>query len=139
MIAVTNSAVVVLDVGDAMTFDEILWKSGCVETFRPLSPSIRVGVGVYEVTFNGNISGAAADTQVRLNVAVNGNQLPETAMIATPSAAAALNNVSAMTWIGNQPTCNNPYPGSLSISVVNTGTDTVTVYPGAKLSVRRIG
>lgn len=139
MIAVSNSAVVVLGVGAAMTFDAIIWKSGCSETFRDLSTAIRVGTGVYEVSFNGNVSGAVADTQISLAIAANGTVLPETAMISTPGSTAALNNVSAMTWIGNQPSCNNPCPGSLSISVVNTGAAAVTVNPNAKLSVKRIG
>ena len=139
MIAVTNTAAVVLGAGQAMTFNNISWKSGCAESFRGLSAAVRAGTGIYEITFNGNVTGDTAATQVQLSIAVDGTPLPETVMFSTPSTALLYNNVSAQTWVGNQANCCNPCPGSISISVVNTGTAAVTVAPNARLSVKRIG
>lgn len=139
MIAVTNTAAVTLEVGQALTFNNISWKSGCAESFRGNTAAVRAGNGIYEITFNGNVTGAAAAAQVQLSIAVDGTALPETTMISTPSTALLFNNVSAQTWVGNQANCCNPCPGSISISVVNAGTVAVTVAPNARLSVKRIG
>ena len=96
-------------------------------------------MGVYEIIFTGNITGAAADTEVQLSVAIDGTPLPETRMVSTPGTANLLNNMFAETWIGNQGNCCNPCPDSVSISVVNTGTVAVTIASNAKLAIKRIG
>ena len=139
MIVVSNTAAVVLTPGQAMTFNNIIWKSGCAESFRNAGSSVRVGEGVFELSFNGNVTNADAATAVRLALAVDGSVLPETTMISTPSAINALNNVEASTVIGNRGNCCNPNPGNVSITVVNTGTTNVTVAPNANLSVKRRG
>lgn len=139
MIVASNTAQQVLTPGSALTFNNLIWKSGCAESFRNLNSAIRLTQGVYEVEFNGNVSGAAADVPVQLNIEVDGSPLPETTMISTPGVAAGVNNVSASTYIGNQATKCNCCPGNISISVVNTGTVDITVSANAKLSARRIG
>ena len=139
MIEVSNTAAVVLAVGQALTFNNVIWKSGCAETFRNSGSAVRVGAGVYDLSFSGNVTNAAAATAVQLALAVDGSILPETTMISTPSAINAHNNVSASTIIGNQSTCCNANPGSLSVTVVNTGTTDVTIAPNARLSVKRMG
>lgn len=139
MIVVSNTAAVVLTPGQAMTFNNIIWKSGCAESFRNAGSSVRVGEGVFELSFNGNVTNADAATAVQLALAVDGSVLPETTMISTPSAINALNNVAASTVIGNRGNCCNPNPGNVSITVVNNGTTNVTVAPNANLSVKRRG
>ena len=139
MIEVSNTAAVALAVGQALPFNNVIWKSGCAESFRGGSSQVRIGAGVYELTFHGNVSGPTAATAVQLNIAIDGAALPETTMISTPTVAGDLNNVSAGTKVGNQSTCCNPCPGNLSVSVVNTGTTPITIAANSVLSVKRIG
>ena len=139
MIVVSNNAAVVLTPGQALTFNNVIWKSGCAETFRNAGSSVRVSEGVFEISFNGNVTNADAATAVQLALAIDGSILPETTMISTPNAINALNNVAASTTIGNRGgCCCNANPGSVSVSVVNTGTTNVTVAPNSKLSVKRV-
>ena len=139
MIVLTNTAPVVLTPGQALTFNDIVWKSGCAEMFRNAGSSVRVSQGIFEVDFNGNITNAGAATAVQLNIAVDGSILPETTMISTPAVTADFNNVSASTIIGNRGNCCNNNPGNLSLTVVNSGTTTVTVAANSKFSVKRVG
>lgn len=139
MIIVTNTAAVTLTPNQQVTFNNVIWKSGCAESFRSAGTAVRIGRGIYELSFNGNVSGAAAAVPIQLNIAVDGAPLPETTMISTPTVAGDLNNVSASTIVGNQGNCCNSNPGSLSVTVVNTGTGTITVGANSKLSIKRIG
>lgn len=139
MIVVSNTAAVTLTPGQALTFNDVIWKSGCAESFRNISSAVRAGQGIYELSFNGNISSAGAGVPVQLNIAVDGASLPETTMISTPPVVGDLNNVSASTIVGNQGCCCNSNPGMISVTVVNTGTGTLTVGANAKLSVKRVG
>ena len=140
MIVVSNTAAVVLTPGQALTFNDVIWKSGCAETFRNAGSTVRVGEGVFELGFNGNVTNADAATAVQLALAIDGSVLPETTMISTPNAINTFNNVAAGTIIGNRGNCCcNSNPGNVSITVVNTGTTNVTVAPNSKLSVKRVG
>ena len=139
MIVVSNTNAVTLTPGQALTFNDITWKSGCAEFFRSPGSIIRVGRGVYEVSFNGNITNADGTAAVQLAIAADGSILPETTMTSTPSAANAVNNVAASTIVGNQANCCNQNPGSLSFSIVNTAATDVTIAPNAKFSVKRVG
>ena len=139
MIVASNTSPQVLQPGAALTFNNLIWKSGCAESFRNLGSAIRLTQGVFEIGFNGNITGETANTALQLNIEIDGSPLPETTMISTPSAENSFNNVSASTYIGNQATKCNCCPGNVSISVVNTGTEAVTVAANSKLSARRIG
>lgn len=139
MIVVSNTGAVVLTPGQAMVFNDVVWKSGCGELFRSPGSIIRVGRGCYEVSFNGNITNADGTAAVQLAIAADGSILPETTMTSTPSAANAVNNVAAGTIVGNQPSCCNQNPGTLSFSVVNTAATDVTIAPNSKFSVKRVG
>lgn len=138
MITVSNTAAVTLAAGQALTFNNIVWKSGCAEAFRNLSAAILAGQGVYELAFSGNIASATGGETAQLNLAVDGVILPETTMKSTPATADIFNNVSTGTTVGNRGNCFNPNPGSISITVVNTGTVAVTVDANARLSVKRV-
>ena len=139
MLIVTNTAAVTLAPGQALTFNDVIWKSGCAESFRGNGSFVSAGRGVFELSFEGNISGATAATPIQLNLEINGSPLPETTIIETPETADVFNSISRSTIIGNQGDCCNPNPGNVSITVVNTGTSTLTVGANAKLSVKRIG
>lgn len=137
MIRVSNNAPVLLTPGQALTFNELLWKTGKCEFFRNPGAAVRVGEGAYTIQFHGNISSAVGGTSAQLTIYADGVPLPETLMISTPAVADIFNNVSAATTIGNCGNCCNPNPGSITITVVNTGTGNLTVATGANLSVER--
>ena len=138
MITVSNTAAVTLAPGQALTFNDIVWKSGCGEAFRNLTSAVFAAQGVYDIAFSGNVAATTGGDALQLNIAVDGVTLPETTMISTPATADIFNNVSTGTTIGNRGSCFNPNPGSVSITVVNTGTTTVTVGANARLSVKRV-
>lgn len=122
----------VVAVNSNVLFTETAVSGGCV--------SHREGSGVftlhggkrYLVTFGANISGATAGTAVALAIAIAGEPLGSATMIATPSAADALNNVSASVYIRVPPCC------CYNVSVENVGTTEVTVQ-NANLIVTKEG
>lgn len=134
MIELSNTTAQTVPVGQAITFDTVIWKTGCKETFRRLSSVVNF-VGnqcgcnsIFQVEFSGNIGGATAGTPVQLQIAQGGAPLPETVMIATPAAANDLNNVSKTTRV----------PGGENnggITVINTGTTELTLGAGANLLI----
>lgn len=134
MIELSNSTAQTLAVGQAMTFDTVILKTGSSECHRKNTGSVKLCAkgGIYQAYFSGNISGATADTAVQLNMSLGGDILPETIMIATPSAADALNNVATTVSIKN---CCCDYD---RITVVNTGTTAVTVGANPTLFIKRI-
>lgn len=138
MITVSNTAAVTLAPGQALTFNNIVWKSGCGESFRNLSSAVFAAQGVYDLAFSGNVSSATGGTPAQLNLAVDNVTLPETTMISTPATADIFNNVSTGTTIGNRGSCFNSNPGPISITVVNTGTGDITIGANARLSVKRV-
>lgn len=137
MIEVTNTAPVTLTVNQALTFNDVVWKSGCCEAFRDPGSAVRAGQGVYKISFSGNVASAVGGTPAQLQIYVDGSPLPETVMISTPATAAIFNNVSTSTIVGNRGSCCGT-PGNISISVVNTGADDITVGAGANLQVTRV-
>lgn len=139
MISVITTADQTVQPGQAIIFQSINWISGnkCnppAESFRPNSTNVRTAIGVYEVSFTGNIGGVVAATPVQLEIELDGSPLSGTLMMSTPAAVTDFNNVGADTFFGN-----SPLIGGSSISVVNTGTSVLTVRAGAALKVARRG
>lgn len=134
MINVSNTTAQTLAPGQSITFDDVRWHSGCAEAFRNGGSAVRVGNGVYEAEFHGNIGGTVAATAVQLSIELDGAADPTTTMISVPAAIGDLNNVSATTRFGNSPCIG----GGISITVTNTGTSTVTIAPNSALSVKRV-
>lgn len=99
---------------------------------NPTNGSNVKGSGVFVAAFTGNISGAVAGTPVELSIAINGVAIPGSRMVSTPAAANDFNNVSAVTGFSGNCCCNGT-----AITVVNTGTSTVTVAANASLVVFR--
>lgn len=134
MIVLTNTAAQTVAAGQPITFNEIVHQSGCAEGgFRSGTGSVRLRAnGLYEISFNANVSGATAGTPVQLSVELSGAPLPETAMVSTPAAAGDENHVSAMTIVKN--VC-----GDFDrVTVVNTGTVDVTVGAYPALTIKRV-
>lgn len=134
MIELSNTTAQTLAAGATATFNTVLLKTGCGECHRKNTGSVKLCAkgGIYQVYFSGNISGATADTAVQLSIALGGDILPETTMIATLSAANALNNVATTTTIKN---CCCDYD---RVTVTNTGTEEVTIGANPVLFIKRI-
>lgn len=136
MISVTNTTEQTLQVGQSITFDNIAFQTkSCAESFRNGSSAIRTGIGLFEVSFGGNIGGTTAAAPVQLSIMVEGAALIGTNMISTPAAVGDLNSVYREAQFVNSPCIG----GGASITVTNTGANPVVVGVGAKLSAKRIG
>lgn len=137
MIEVSNLTAQTLTAGQAVTFDKVIHHTGSCECWNaqlPTSVKLRAGRGsIYEVQFSGNVTASAAATPVQLSISIGGSPLVETRMDATPAAAGDLWNVSTGTYI---------FMGCCEdldrISVVNTGTNPVTLAPNSNLRIRRV-
>lgn len=133
MIELTNTTAQTLEAGQAITFDKVLLKTGCGECHRASTSSVKLrSRGIYMVSFGGNIGGATAGTAVQLSIALGGDILADGTVISTSAAANDLNAVSRTLPVQN--TCGD-YD---RVTVVNTGTTTVTVGAGSVLFVRRV-
>lgn len=135
MITVSNTTEQTLQPGQSITFDNIVQKSGCAESFRNPGSSVRTGIGLFEVSFHGNIGGTTAATGVQLMIELDGSPLATTEMDSTPAAVGDLNNVSAFARFGNSQCVG----GGVSATVTNTGTSPVVVAANSTLSLKRVG
>lgn len=134
MIELSNTTAQTLSPGQALTFDTVLLKSGCVESHRTNSGivSLRAKCSIYEIHFSANISGTTAGP-VQLSIELDGEPMAETTMISTVTTAADPNNVGASTLVRTG--CAGAYE---HITVVNTGTSDVIVSPNPAFYIKRV-
>lgn len=133
MIVLSNTTAQTLQPGQAITFNNKIFHTGCGECHRANTGSVKMRAnGIYVATFSGNIGGATAATPVQLSIQVGGETLPETTMISVPAAANDLNNVSTTTILRN---CCGDYD---RLTVVNTGTVPVIVDANTAFAIRRV-
>lgn len=132
MILLSNSTEQTLTPGQSITFDTVILHSGCGECHRKNSTSIKMRAnGIYEVHFNGNISGTAAG-QLELAIQLGGETLPETTMESALGTPGDFDNVSATTLVRN---CCGDFD---RVTVTNTGTSTVVVAANSAFFVKRL-
>lgn len=134
MILLSNATTQVLQPGQALNLKKIFKsKNGC-ECFNEQAPaSVKLcSKGVYEVSFSANITGATAGAPVQIAIAIGGQPLVETAMNSVPAAANDLNNVSTLTFLRNC-CCDLD-----RVSIVNTGTNPVTIAQNSALAIHRL-
>lgn len=131
MVIYSNAAEQVLAPGQSLTLTKI---SGCTCncSVNPIPGAKITGKGNFVVSFTGNISSATAAAPVELSIAIDGVAVPTSRMVSTPSAADAFNSVSAVTGFSGSACCLGT-----DITVVNTGTNPVTVAANAGLVVWR--
>ncbi len=136
MIVLSNSAAQTIAAGQSVIFDTVVVKTGCAEHHRGNSSSVQLcsNKGVYDLAFSGNITNATATDAVQLTIASGGDPLQETRMISTPAAANNYNNVASETIVRNS-CC----AADNRITVVNTGTATLTLAPNCALVIKRLG
>lgn len=131
MIVLSNTTAQTLTVGQSITFDRVVLKSGCAECHKEGTNSVKMRCnGIYEVHFSGNIGGS--DDEIQLALAVGGVILPETTMRFGPGTDPNFYNVSTATAIRN---CCYDYD---RITVVNSGVSPLTVDANALLFVKRV-
>lgn len=117
-----NSVNQAVAVGGNVLFDTTTVEPCCVVSHRKGSGLFNIKGGhKFIVAFSANITGATADTEVDLAIAVNGEAIPYTTMASTPSTANLFNAVSVVTEIVTPCNC------CTQISVKNIGTTAVTV------------
>ena len=134
MISLSNTSAQTVAVGQAITFDTVVQKTGCAESYRVGTGQVRLRAnnGIYEVAFSANVTGSTAGSPVQLAVAISGATMPETTMISTPATADAVNNISTTTSVRND--CGD-YD---RVTIVNTGTIPVIVSANPVLFIKRI-
>lgn len=134
MIELSNLTAQTIPAGGSVTFDRVLLDSGCRECFNSMVPtSVKLrGRGIFDVEFHGNISSTTAGDAVQLSLAIGGAPMVQTTMNATPAAVGDLVNVSAGTYLRN---CCSDLD---RISVVNTGTTTLTLAPNSSFRIAQL-
>ena len=134
MIVLSNTVAQTLAPGQAMTFDTEVLHTGCAECHRNNSGAVifRANGAIYYCNFSANI-GATEAGVAQIALVVNGAPLPETTMIHTTATAGDLNRVSCGTAVK---TCCGM--GGESVTVVNTGTTTVTIGANPCLFIKRV-
>lgn len=135
MIVLSNLTVQTIAPGQSVTFDKVTLKTGNCECYNSQLPkSVRIrSNGIYSLGFSGNVAAATAGQALQLAIAVGGQPLVETAMNSTPSTANALNNIGTET---RYKVCCDDLN---RISVLNTGTNPVTLAPNSAFVVERRG
>lgn len=132
MVVLSNTSEQTLEVGQTITFDNLVTWSGCGEAARSGGPlGLRFENAIYELSFNGNVTGSTAAEPVQLSISLGGSPLPETTMIYTPAAANAVGNVSASTYVRTRCGLSN------QVTVTNSGTNPIIVSPNASLKSLR--
>lgn len=133
MVELSNTTVQTIQPGQSLTFDTVILRSGCGEAHRKNSGivTLRASCATYEAHFAANVTGTAAGP-VQLAIALDGEPLPETTMIATVGTAGDLDNVATATLVRTGCGC------CPRLSVVNSGTAPVTVGANPAFFVKRV-
>lgn len=133
MISLSNTAAQTIAVGQTLTFNTVILKTGCGECHRKNTGSVKLCAknGIYEISFSANVTAATA-TPIQLSLAIGGDILPESTMVYTPAAANAVGHVSVTDVVRNN-CCDYD-----RITVTNNGTAPVVVSANPVLFIRRV-
>lgn len=133
MISLTNSAAQTLAAGASMTFDTVVFQSGAGECFRKGTGSVKLrSNGIYEIHFHAAISSATAGGTAKLILQQGGVTIPEANMQTVSTAANDAHSVSVNVPVRN-------FCGDYDrITVVNAGTEAVTIEAAPELFIKRI-
>lgn len=133
MIILSNTTDQQLEPGQAITFDNtVLQTRNDRCSRRNNTDAIRIRAnGIHEIAFSGNVDGATADAPATLVVTYGGTRLNETTML---SSASGSNNVATSTAVRE---CGCCCKGE-EVTVINGGTEPITIDANAKLFIKRI-
>lgn len=133
MIELSNLTAQTLQPGQSLTFDNVVLRTrnGCECFNQQIPQSVKLCErGIYDVSFSGNITGAAA-ASLQIALSVSGNPLRQSAMNAVPAAVGNLVNVSTRNLV------NNCCCDLNRIGIINSGTTPVTIAPNSALVIIR--
>lgn len=133
MIVLSNLTAQTLQPGQALTFDNVIVRSGNCECWnKQLPTTVKLkSRGIYSIGFSGNVTSDTAGAILQLAIAVGGQALIETGMNSVPTAANDLNNISTETRYRNC-CCDMD-----RFSVINSGTVPITVAPNSAFVIER--
>ena len=137
IIQLSNNAAQTIAVGQQVTFNTTILKTGCSLTQRANSGTIGIGGqgGIFEIGFSANVGGTTAATAVQLTIQYDGSNLNETTMISVPTTAdTEFNSVSTQTFVEVGNSC----CASGQVTVVNTGTVPIIIDANPTFFVRRV-
>lgn len=132
MLVLSNSTPQILAPGESLIFDTIVFKANeCLCCHRKNSPSVKLMTKgrKYKVDFHANIGPSGAAESTSLILRNEGDNLPETLMIAPAIADGTFANVSTGTIVANC-CCERA-----RITVTNNGLNAVTVAAGSSLVI----
>lgn len=133
MIVLSNSVAQTLAPGQSATFDTIILHTGNAECFRNNSGAVRLRCrnAIYDTHFGANI-GAVAPGTAQIAIGFDGTPLLETTMIHETTTAGDLDSVSRDTAV-NTCCCDGG-----AITIINTGTNEITIGANPVLYIRRV-
>lgn len=133
MIVLSNLTAETIAPGQAVTFNNVILKSGNCECHNMQVPRVVKlrAQGIYALSFSGNVTSPTAGDNVQLAIAVANEPLIETAMNRTITTANNLENIATQTRYKNC-CCDLDH-----ISVINTGTVPVTLAPNSAFIIER--
>lgn len=133
MIELSNTTAQTLAVGQAITFNKVIFQTGCGECHRANTSSVKLRAnGTYQLSFSANIGATEATTEAQLSILLGGDPIFDGVMISTTAAVGDLNNVAKTIGIRN---CCGDYD---RVTIVNTGTTDITVDIGSSLFIKRV-
>lgn len=134
MIQLSNTTAQTVAVGQSITFNTVLLKTGCAECHRLNTGSVKLCAknAIYQVNFNANVTGATAANPVQLNIQLGGDSIPESTMIYTPATANAVGNVGVVIPVRNN-CCDYD-----RVTITNTGTTDIIISANPTLFIKRI-
>lgn len=131
MILLSNQAAQTIAPGQAVVFDQQIYKVGRCECHRTASSVVSLcSANMYDVTFDANVTSSEAGS-VQLAIAVDGEALPYGTMITTPAATGDINSISKTIPVSGCCRCGTP-----KVSIVNNGTTPVVLQPNSSLYIR---
>lgn len=141
MIVLSNSAVQVIPVGGAVTFDLTPLHTGCrpdgcggAEYHREGSAGVKLRkAGIYEISFGANVTSTTAGDEIQFSIEIDGSPLTDSVMVQTISTANSYENIAKTVPV--RICCGE----DATVTVVNTSTtETATIDANASLYIRRI-
>lgn len=131
MILLSNQAAQTITPGQAVVFDQQIYKVGRCECHRTGSSVVTLcTANPYEVSFSGNVTNSVAGP-VQLAIAVDGEALPYGTMITTPAATGDVNSISKTIPVQGCGRCGMP-----KVTITNKGTNPVILQAGSSLYIR---
>lgn len=134
MIELSNLTAQTLQPGQSIAFDKVTLRTrnGCECHNSSLPNSVKLcEKGIYDVSFYGNVTGATANVPLQLAIAIGGQPITTTAMNTVVATAGQLHNVGARKLLKNC-CCDLD-----RLSVVNSGTNPVTIAPNSSFIIIR--